>query len=233
MYEILAAHYDSLVEDKEATRAYVKFTLQHSKPSKTLELACGSGEISLQLAKAGYVLLATDISKEMLDVARKKDPTNLVDYQVMDMTKFNINKSFDTILCYCDSINYLQQANLKDMFSEVHKHLNVGGIFLFDMHTLDRLQEFEEEFYEAGVVDGCEYVWSIQSEDYLLYHSFVFYDENGKASYEHHVQQVFEPEYVKHTLEMCGFQVEIYTDFDSVGIQAGEKHFFVCRKEQK
>ena len=233
MYDVLAKHYDSLVKDEDATKAYVDFTTANTNGKKTLELACGSGEISLALAKVGFDMLATDISQQMLEVAKEKDEEHLVDYKWMDMTDIDSEDTFDNVLCYCDSMNYLEDSQLSDMFHSVYAHLNEDGVFLFDMHTLDRLDEFADEFYEAGIVDGIEFVWNIQSEDTSLYHSFIFYNEQGVPSYEHHVQNVFDPKQVKQLLEETGFKVSIYTDFDKEGIQSGEKHFFVCRKEQK
>ena len=231
MYDILAKHYDSLVKDEHATTSYVDFTKANSNGKKILELACGSGEISLALAKAGFTILASDNSQAMLDVAYEKDEEHLVAYKWMDMTNMDILETFDTILCYCDSINYLEYSNLATLFHCVYERLNKQGVFLFDMHTPERLEEFAEEFYEAGVVDGIEFVWNIQSEDTSLYHNFVFYDTQGAASYEHHVQNVFEVNKVEQLLEKCGFCVTIYTDFNKKGIQKGEKYFFVCRKE--
>ena len=39
---------------------------------RVLEAACGTGSISLRLGKAGFDVLATDISPEMLDIAARR-----------------------------------------------------------------------------------------------------------------------------------------------------------------
>lgn len=231
MYDVLATHYDSLVKDSDATKQYVSFVERYTKGHKAMELACGSGEISLLLAEHGFALDASDLSVAMLEVAKQKDVHHLVHYHQMDMRDMQGDTLYDTILCFCDSMNYLEVSELEAMFTSIYHHLQPDGVWLFDMHSLDRLSEFADEFYEEGIVDGVAYVWSIHAEDRSLYHTFVFYDERGNAHYEYHVQNVFDPIAVKDLLIKIGFQVSIYTDFDSEGIVAGEKYFYVCRKD--
>ena len=47
MYGTLAHYYDALVKDEDASMAWVAFIEQHVKKGKVLELACGSGEITI------------------------------------------------------------------------------------------------------------------------------------------------------------------------------------------
>lgn len=230
MYDVLAQHYDSLVKDDLATERYVTFVKTHITGRTLMELACGSGELALALAKSGYRVAASDQSMAMLDVAKAKDVNQEIDYTCMDMTTLQGIKDYDGICCFCDSINYLEEAELLKMLAAVYEHLQPQGVFLFDMHSMDRLEEFKEPYYEAGVVDGVAYTWNIQSEGYRLYHNFIFYDERQHPTYENHVQTVFEPQKVYAALCTLGFQVDIYTDFEKVGIQEGEKYFFVCQK---
>ncbi|WP_243833706.1 class I SAM-dependent DNA methyltransferase [Breznakia blatticola] len=231
MYNQLAKHYDSLVKDDDATQAYVDFTKKYAKGKNMLELACGSGEISLALAKTGYQLVATDLSNQMLDEARKKDVEGLVDYAYMNMYDMSQAGIYDTVICYCDSMNYIDEQHIASVLKQVYDHLEDDGIFLFDMHALDRLDEFKEEFYEAGKVDDTDFIWSIISDENRLLHNFVFYEKDGSTQYEHHEQWVFNPNQITSILTELGFQVEIYTDFVQPGIQEGEKYFYVCRKE--
>ena len=51
MYQILARFYDALVQDEEATNAWVSFIQRHIQGKRVLELACGSGEITIALGK--------------------------------------------------------------------------------------------------------------------------------------------------------------------------------------
>lgn len=230
IYNILAKYYDGLVKDDDATKAWVDLIDPNMNGKNILELACGSGEITIALANKGYLIDASDLSQAMIDEAKKKKGAEKVNFFAMDMCDFTVDKTYDGILCLCDSINYLvSEKQLETLFKSVYEHLNENGTFIFDMHTPDRLYEFEEEFYEAGVLEGHEYSWSIVSEDECIYHNFMFYDEEANHSQEQHVQRVYSTELMDALLSPY-FTYEIYTDFDNKGIHEGEKYFYVCKK---
>lgn len=228
IYEGLAKYYDDLVGDPDATQQWVDFTKKHCPNRQVLELACGSGEISMQLQQDGYEILATDFSSSMIERLNEKYP--LVNTKVVDMRSFELDEKFDAVLCYCDSINYLNSMDeVKQMFQSVKHCLKESGVFLFDMHTLDRLDEFRELYVEEGELD-VPYQWTIQSIDDEIHQHFAFYEENHIIQ-EQHIQKVFEPSDVIECLFELGFSSEVYTDFNQEGIQEGEKLFIVARRE--
>ena len=77
MYQILARFYDALVKDDEATKDWVDFIEDHASFHSVLEYACGSGEITLALARKGYDVKAGDLSSEMIEMAKKKKDLDL------------------------------------------------------------------------------------------------------------------------------------------------------------
>lgn len=232
IYNLLAQYYDGLVKDDQASKAWVDFIMLNISGKRLLELACGSGEITLALANQGYEIDASDLSQAMIDEAMKKTDANKVNFFIMDMCNIEVHKSYDGVLCLCDSINYLlQEEDINNMFQSIYDCLNVNGTFIFDMHSVNRLEEFEEEFYEEGIVDNNEYTWSILAQEDYLYHNFLFYDENAKVSLEQHIQRVYSHEMIESLLEPY-FNFEVYTDFNQKGIQEGEKYFYICRKKE-
>ena len=71
-YEAFAYYYDSLM-DQDFYNDYIQFINEHVKDYQTvLELGCGTGEIAIRLAHLGKQVCATDISKDMLEVAKYK-----------------------------------------------------------------------------------------------------------------------------------------------------------------
>ncbi|MBR5795577.1 MAG: class I SAM-dependent methyltransferase [Erysipelotrichaceae bacterium] len=231
IYQTLAPFYDLLVKDDEATQMWVDFTQKNAKGTNILELACGSGEITIALAKLGYSMYGTDLSQEMIDEAQEKEDSELVQWEALDMVQLPLDKKYDSILCYCDSLNYVvHDQDVLTVFEKVYACLEDDGVFLFDIHSLDREVEFAEEYIEEGFLDDVAYQWTIRHEDHFLYHSFTFYDANGKLEQEQHVQKVHNPLWVKEQLERIGFDVSMYTDFDLEGIQEGEKIFYVAKK---
>lgn len=222
-YEYLARYYDYLLGDKEAFNYWLKYI--EEKPFKScLELASGSGVLAGILKDKGYDIIASDISNEMKEAAK---PNFDGEYQILNMIDFNLDKSFDLILCVCDSINYLYEEELDTMFKSVYKHLNTNGRFIFDMHNPIRLKEFEEEYIEEGQIDdGTFYQWTINSDvdDKTINEHFTFYKDDGMIT-EQHTQNVFDVNEVKNKLINAGFDVRIIENFieDEKILFIGEK----------
>ncbi len=229
MYHKLAHYYDALLKDEDAVQWWTDFFKKHHYGNSVLELASGTGEISMAIAQS-FQLDATDLSEDMLNEIRLKDTDHLIhDIYKLDMLELSDDKKFDNIICFCDSINYiLEESDLQKVFSKVYSALNEEGVFMFDMHTEDRLEEFKEPFMEVGNVLGTDFQWTITSEAPYIYHHFVFYEDSHVQ--EHHVQRVFTLETVIKHLEDLNFKLKLYTDFDQEGIHEGEKIFIVAQK---
>ena len=210
-YEYLAKYYDYLLGDEEAFNFWLEYI--NAKDYHTvLELASGSGVLAGILKKQGKEVTASDISKEMKEVA-----TNNFDgeYLILNMIDFDLHKKYDLILCVCDSINYLYDEELEQMFKSVYKHLNDGGRFIFDMHNPKRLKEFDEEYIEEGQIDeNVYYQWTINSDtfDRTVNEHFTFYTPEGMIQ-EQHTQNVFEVDDVTNKLENVGLESEVVMDF--------------------
>lgn len=212
-YEKLAKYYDCILADEQSLKDYwLKELLKSSCGKKTLELACGSGMFSRILKQNGFDVIASDLQEEMINVAESKDST--IKYFVLNMIDFDLKEKFDNIICICDSINYLDIDELKKMFESVYKHLNVGGLFLFDMHHVERLNEFEEMFLEEGCLKDIDYQWSIVADKQysMLFENFVFY-ENDEIFIEKHKQYIHNVEDVENILIKLGFDVEVNSEF--------------------
>lgn len=225
IYDKLANYYDALVKDDEATKMWVSFVKQFiPKHAKVLELACGSGEISYQLVNEGYQLLATDISSAMLDCLKDKYPN--VETSLLDMNDFTLDTTYDAVICFCDSINYLEDYHM--MFKSVKNVLNNKGIFIFDMHTDDRIEEFKDMFIEEGMIGDIPYQWTIATNNREIHQHFAFY-ESDSILQEQHIQYVFKLDEMLEELANLGFETQVYTDFIHQGVCPGEKLFIVGR----
>ena len=199
-----------------------------------LELACGTGEITNRLAK-NHEMSALDLADHMVEAARKKDPENQIRFSVQDMRDLSGLGIFDAIGCFCDSFNYLlTEKEAEDFFEECAAHLKTDGLFFFDTHSLDRIEEFagEDAYSEAGVFDdGTGVQWEISSTpEGLIYQDFAFYLPDETVT-EHHIQRVYDPGWLIEVLEKNFEILSLSTDWETEGIGEGEKYFFVCRKK--
>ena len=109
------------------------------KPSLLLDLACGTGSMTLALAARGYDMIGVDGSMDMLSVAyeRKMDAdADGVLFLCQDMRDFELYGTVEAVTCCLDSVNYLlSEQDVARCFSCVHNYLDDGGLFLFDVNT--------------------------------------------------------------------------------------------------
>ena len=231
IYSKLADIYDGLVKDEEATKHWLRFVKKNIRGNKILELACGSGEITIAMAKAGYNILATDISSAMITQAQAKGSYPNLTYQVMDMRELQLSESYDGVICFCDSINYLEDyKSLQQVFSGVYNALNDRGVFLFDMHHESRLKEFGKGWKEEGTIEGINYKWQIITQGDKLIHDFTLTADNQTFIETHH-QTVFSLKKVESLLKDCGFDFEVIDDYDIFNEDLKEKYFFKAKKQ--
>ncbi len=108
--------------------AHYGFTL-----TSALDLACGTGLISRQLAQHAESVVGLDSSEAMLRRAAELTSDENVRYVRGDVRAFDLGETFDAAVCGSDSLNYLSTpAELTEVFRCVRRHLRPGGVFAFD-----------------------------------------------------------------------------------------------------
>lgn len=143
-YHALAAVYDRLNGDVDyaAWADFIEACFKEyctEKPSSLLELGCGTGSMTLELARRGYDLTALDLSEDMLSVAHQRASEegfkNILFLQG-DMTDFELYGTVDGIVCCLDGINHLtHREDAAACFALAANYLNPGGVFLFDLNS--------------------------------------------------------------------------------------------------
>ena len=74
----------------------------------------------------------------MAELAKAKLPN--ADIRVADMRDYDFGDTFDAVLCVYDSLNHLVRwHDWVATFANVFRHLNQGGVFIFDFSTVERL----------------------------------------------------------------------------------------------
>ena len=109
-----------------------------------LDLGCGTGTLSVLLAKAGYEVVGADISPDMLAVAQEKAFAAGQDilFLCQDMTRLDLYGTLDAAVCTLDALNHLpSRAAVEEALRRVSLFLNPGGVFIFDTNTLYKHRE--------------------------------------------------------------------------------------------
>ena len=118
-----------------------------ARPTLVLDLACGTGKMTLELARRGYDMIGADGSEDMLSEAMltsdlDEDLEKRPLFILQDMRAFELYGTVGAVTCCLDSLNYLTgDGDLDACFACVHNYLDPGGLFLFDMNTPYRFRE--------------------------------------------------------------------------------------------
>ena len=93
------------------------------KPSIVLDLACGTGRMTCEMAQRGYDMIGVDGSVDMLSEAYSKDTSGIL-YLCQDMRDLDLYSTVGTIISVCDSLNYLtEDGDMEETFEKVHNYL--------------------------------------------------------------------------------------------------------------
>lgn len=137
-YKQFAYYYDDAIQELDYTLWLDYITPYLTKDKTILDLACGSGTLAILLGLEGYQIEGLDLSPTIIEIAKEKTKINhlTIPYYVADMTNFKLDKTYDVITCFFDSVNFLQsKEDVKKMFSSVYDHLNHGGLFICDVFS--------------------------------------------------------------------------------------------------
>ena len=243
-YREFASLYDKLMNDYDYKMwfNYIEdiLKLYKKEPNQILEMACGTGNLSVFLAEKGYKLTCFDLSEEMLAQAYGKlNPYKNVKLLNGNMIDFKINKKFDAIVSICDSINYIiNEKDLKNTFINVYEHLEDNGIFIFDINSYYKLKNIigNNTFIEDR--EDLFYTWQndydITTNICNFYLSFFINNHGDKYTRfdEEHSERAYEIEEIVEFLNNAGFKsVDYYEAFttEKPGFESERINFVACK----
>ena len=143
-YSVLAEVYDKLngSVDYEAFADFIEKCFENylsEKPELVLDLGCGTGNVTIPLARRGYDMTGLDISPDMLAKAYTRaaeTETEGIMFLEGDMCDFELYGTVGAVVCCLDGINHLLEAeDVKRCFALVHNYLDPDGLFVFDVNT--------------------------------------------------------------------------------------------------
>ncbi|MGV2875090.1 class I SAM-dependent methyltransferase [Macrococcus capreoli] len=239
-YGQFASIYDQFMYDQpydkwlEVIAPYLKGNL--------LDLATGTGTFVEKIPQSVKVT-GVDLSEEMLAIAASK--RNDVTFIAQNMMELELNQTFQTITCLCDSLNYLPERNdVITTFQRVAEHLDDDGVFIFDVHSTAKFETYFENQTYSDELEDMLYVWhAIQGEaPYSVYHDLTFFIET-QGLYarfdEQHYQRTFAIDEYNAMLNQAGLEAtSIFADFNpdatitSVDLHNVERVFFVVKKKE-
>ena len=202
-YNVFARYYDALTAnvDYEMMADYLCALLEREghKAGLTLDLACGTGSLTLQLAKKGIDIYGIDASMDMLSVAQEKaaEAGCSILFLCQKMQSLDLYGTVNTVFCSLDSINHLvTEQDVKRAFQRVSLFLETDGYFVFDLNTLYKHRcVLGENAYVYDLTDVfCAWQNHFEEATGRVLVSLDFFEKKGKL-YERSSEEFFERAY--------------------------------------
>ena len=214
-YSGFAYVYDVLMADVpyQTWANYIDAALQQKlsrnrEDITVLDLACGTGNMTIPLAQMGYDMIGVDMSADMLAIAQSKLDELHVLFIMQDMRELDLYGTVDAVVCTCDSLNYLlDKSDLEAVFKRVKMFLNPGGVFIFDMKSEYLFKNVLAENTFTGTENGVTYEWSNRFNSCIKVNEYrvVFKPDTKDAIMEIHHQTAYPVEMVCDLLLKAGF----------------------------
>lgn len=231
----------------------IPFYLEYAKKQNgnILELGCGTGRVSIELAKAGYFVTGLDLSESMLKIYKNKIeklPQNIQEKIYLkngNMADFNLNKKFSLIIAPFRTFQALTNDNdIKNSLKCIKNHLETNGIFIINVFrpykTLDKSWcsepkvQWERDDEKEGIhVIKKDYKEKIDIENQIIYPAFIYeiIDRNGNTEvYKENLElKYYYYEQLKTVLMNNGLKIiEEYGWYDKSEIKNNRELIIIC-----
>ena len=169
IYDLLAKFYDKVNGhiDYSVWADFIEKVAKENmaeRPELVLDLGCGTGRMTIELAKRGYDMIGVDSSAEMLDVARDAAESASLSDKVLlllqDMCDFELYGTVELCVSTLDCINHLtDNKSLDKCLSLVHNYLSPDGLFVFDINGKYKFENIYSDRSYVSEEEGHVCIW--------------------------------------------------------------------------
>lgn len=208
-----------------------------------LDLACGTGSVSVRLAKKGYEVIGVDLSPEMLSEAQNKAYSagqNIL-FLCQDMTKLDLYGTVDAAVCTLDGLCHLpDEESVFAALQKVSLFMNPGGVFLFDVNSVYKHRAVLGNNTFVYDTDDVYCVWqnTLLSDGVTVQMDLDFFEPTSdEGDYVRQSERFTERAYPRETLEnllkKAGFTVlDVFDGYSGMPAHdTSERLLFAVRKD--
>ena len=237
--------YDRLMSDvdyKARTEYLLKLFRKYGKvPTLLLDVACGTGGFSNQMAKKGIEVIGIDMSEEMLGIARENSAEMGLDvlFLCQKAEELDLYGTVDGAVCCMDSVNHITDIKkLKKAMERVSLFLEKDCLFIFDVNTVYKHENVLADNTFVIDEDDIYCVWQNEfDEKKLMTHIYLdFFCEQDDGSYtrmgEDFYERAYTEEELKQILLESGFELlDVLGDMsERAASDNDERAIYIARK---
>ena len=199
------------VSDKD-TKADVDFiceVLGLDKDNKVLDLFCGFGRHSIELAKRGYSATAIDYNRSYLEFGKKlcEGMDNTPNFVQGDVRSINYGDNYDAAIIMFNSFGYFNDNEDKLILGKIYNVLKPKGKFLIEILNRDWIlknykDKQESEFGSIKVIEKREFDILTSRNNFIIERSEENRIVSKKGSW-----RLYSPHEIINVLEGIGFHL--------------------------
>ncbi len=214
---MLAPWYDSLTGDvpydKIADFYETEFSADGGEFRLVLDLCCGTGSMTWELARRGYDMIGADSSPDMLMQAQSKENDSNAErplFLCQRAEELDLYGTVDAAVCCLDGFNYIPDESLAEVFRRLNLFIRPGGLLIFDIRTPEFLQSLDGQIF-VDEKDDVLCLWRADYDENLsaLVYGMDLFTRRGRLwerSGEEHIEYVHEPEKLGKMMNSAGFR---------------------------
>lgn len=242
-YNEFAYIYDNLMHSDinyEQLADYIENIFSHYgiSPDLVCDMACGTGNVTIPLAKRGYDMIAVDLSQDMLNVAREKSDGLDILYLNQNISDIDLYGTMGAFLCMIDGINYiLTPKSLIKLFTRLKTcFMDPDALLIFDISSYYKLENIIGNNTFIHSERDIFYSWQNRFiKDKSLSDMLLNFFVKGKHGYkrfeERHIQRAYTVDELTYLLKKSGFtNIDTYAamTFEAPN-ENTQRIVFVCR----
>ncbi len=248
IYNLLAPVYDRIngeidyITWADFIEEIIKREYTNGRPELVLDLGCGTGRMTIELAKRGYDMTGIDYSVQMLDIAKRNADKAGLEGKILwlwqDITKFELYGTVDVAVSCLDTLNHItSQKKLSDCFALVHNYLSPNGLFIFDVNGKYKFENVygEQAYVMEDEINFCVWENFYNPKSHLCDFYITLFKGKEDGSYIRYNEEQRERMYtlrsIKTLLKDNGFEfIGAYSDFEfSEGSDSDERIYIAAR----
>jgi 2-polyprenyl-3-methyl-5-hydroxy-6-metoxy-1,4-benzoquinol methylase len=185
--------------------------INYNRSAKILDIGCGTGRHSIELARRGYDVTGIDLSESMINRAKKnaaKENLN-IDFIIMDARDFNFNSAYDLAIMICEGAFPLMETDEMNfsILLNAFSSLKPGGKFIFStLNGLYPLFHSVKDFLDGGSVQGETEELNFDLMTFRYYSVYETEDDHGNKKVLNCNERYYVPSEITWLLKSAGFR---------------------------
>ena len=238
-YRDFSRIYDMLIQEDICYEDIASFILEYTEnKNRYLDLGCGTGTLSMLIARHFQETYLVDLSSDMLTEAVSKFTEAGLHHKAyaLSMEEIDFRKEFDLVTSSIDALNYLlEEDQVQEVFNKVFDHLTPDGVFIFDVQSPYKIKEILGNHDFVYTTEDLVYTWENFLDDDTVEMSLNFFIQNGdlyERIEEFHMERAYESGLLVSMLNSAGFKsIELYDNYSkNKPMQTTERWTIIARK---